>query len=106
MMADGTVSDRSIECCLFRIPSIEKGVMELLILGVDSRGHSSSEVTESGVRDLSLHSSLGGTHFSDNIESTLNFSTCFWGGGGDLEVTVDDFGDDWVDDMFCDGLEV
>jgi hypothetical protein len=62
---------------LFRIPSIEKAVIALLILGEDSPGLSSSDVTESGDRDLSRASSREGEHFSDNIESTLNLSTCF-----------------------------
>lgn len=77
MMAEGTASDRSIECCLLSIPSMEKGVIEELIFGEDSRGLSSSDVTESGERDLSLLSSREGGHFSESIESTLNLSTCF-----------------------------
>lgn len=75
--------------------------MALLILGEDSLGLSSSDVTESGERDLSLVSSREGEHFPDNIESTLNLSTCFWAGDDDAEVTVDGFGDDWDDEMFC-----
>lgn len=81
---------------------MEKGVMEELILGEDSRGLSSSDVTESGERDLSLLSSLEGGHFSESIESTLNLSTCFWAGGDDDDVTVDDFGDD----IFCGAFSV
>lgn len=81
---------------------MEKGVMEELILGEDSRGLSSSDVTESGERDLSLLSSLQGGHFSESIESTLNLSTCFWAGGDDDDVTVDDFGDD----IFCGAFSV
>lgn len=81
---------------------MEKGVMEELILGEDSRGLSSSDVTESGERDLSLLSSLEGGHFSESIESTLNLSTCFWAGGDDDDVAVDDFGDD----IFCGAFSV
>lgn len=81
---------------------MEKGVMEELILGEDSRWLSSSDVTESGERDLSLLSSLEGGHFSESIESTLNLSTCFWAGGDDDDVTVDDFGDD----IFCGAFSV
>ena len=56
---------------------MEKGVIELLILGDVSRGLSSSDVIESGERDLSLTSSLEVGHFSESMESTLNLSTCF-----------------------------
>ena len=85
---------------------MEKGVIELLILGDVSRGLSSSDVIESGERDLSLTSSLEAGHFSESMESTLNLSTCFWAGGDDDEVTVDDFGDDRDEDIFCGDFSV
>lgn len=86
---------------------MEKGVIEELIFGEDSRGLSSSDVTESGERDLSLLPSREGGHFSESIESTLNLSTCFWAGGDDDDdVTVDDFGDGCDDDIFCGAFSV
>lgn len=86
---------------------MEKEVIEELIFGEDSRGLSSSDVTESGERDLSLLSSREGGHFSESIESTLNLSTCFWAGGDDDDdETVDDFGDGCDDDMFSGAFSV